>query len=148
MRIRREIAGALVHIDPEDAGKEILVDELAIQPEVVWILLITGGVIQIAIGTEVEVAAVVIGSLIKLLQQDEFGIGICDVGIAGAHFEPRDALMIGATGDADSVSHVEIAVGGVAGMERESEQSVFLVSATFDRLHWIASGNNLLEVQE
>src|SRR6478609_1367247 len=78
MRIRREIAGALVHIDPEDAGKEILVDELAIQPEVVWILLITGGVIQIAIGTEVEVAAVVIGSLIKLLQQDEFGIGICD----------------------------------------------------------------------
>ncbi len=72
VRVGFEVAGFLVHINPNDAGIEVLVDELGVMIVLILSALIPEGDIQIAVGAEPAGVNVVIGGFVHLVDEDDF----------------------------------------------------------------------------
>jgi hypothetical protein len=83
MRIRRQAAGLLVHIDAQDRGVEAFVDEASVVEGIVRAAAIADADVKIAIGAEVQIAAVVIAR----------GIELCDERLFLITLKARDTLM-------------------------------------------------------
>ena len=123
----REVGGALVHVQPQEAGEEILVDALAVVAEIILIALITQRDVEITVVAEMEVAAVVVAVIVVLREERLLGCAEADVGIGGRRFEPRQPLVPGEGSGGvrrQRIEEVEVTVRRVAGMEGDAEQTL------------------------
>ena len=83
VRIGREAAGLLIDIDPDDGGKEVFRNPLAVVELVILAALVTERNIEIAVRTEAKARALVIRGLVPLLDEDQLGGGIRGIATAG-----------------------------------------------------------------
>ena len=123
-----EAAGALVDVDAEDGGEEAAVDALSVVEVVVALAFVAGGEVEVAVGSEVEVATVVVVGAVELGDEDLFGVGVDEVGVREGGLEAGEAdveAVAEGGGGGDGVVDVKEAVGGVAGVEVEAEESTF-----------------------
>ena len=71
-----EVAAPLVNIDPQDAAEVVVVDSLAVAVLVIAAALIAEAHVQVTIRAEVQVAAVVVGVLVKLREHRRLGFDV------------------------------------------------------------------------
>ena len=69
MGIRSQVTGALVDIDPVDRGMEALVDEAGRIEGVAARAAVAATEVKVAIGTEVDIAAIMVGGRVRLGHQ-------------------------------------------------------------------------------
>ena len=78
MGVRLEVAGFLVDIDPQHRPEEIQVDPLGVLAVVIVRGLVADPGVKVAVGTEMNVTAIVVVIAIPLFDEDVFGGRIHD----------------------------------------------------------------------
>ena len=137
MGARGQRAGQIVHIDAEDGGEEILVDETGVVVLVVRPALVTGGDVEVAVRAEMHVPAVVVSRLIPLRDHRRFGSGIgrgrlivspgCAVRPETRHPLVKLCAGVGDGGDIHAVEDVKVSVLVVIRMEGHREDAAFRI---------------------
>ena len=87
------IAWLLVHVDTEDRGVEVLVDEASGVKRVATAASVAAANVKVAIRSEVEVAAVVIARRVELGNEGLFGLGVDREGLHARKQEAGDTLV-------------------------------------------------------
>ena len=75
VRVGREVPGPTIDIQAENGAKEIAVDDPAVAILVAAAPFVAQGHVEVTIGPEMDIAAVVIAGLVVLRDEREFGIG-------------------------------------------------------------------------
>ncbi len=117
-----QAAGLGVHIDAHQRREEIAGDVLGVAGGVVGVALVTQRRIQVPVGAEVQIAALMVAELVALLDQHLLGQRVGEVRVARADLEARQPLVAERT-DAGRVADVEEAVAGVVRMKRQAQQA-------------------------
>ena len=124
-RASKEVGGFDIDVDADEGGPEVFVEVLTVVVPVVLGPFVAPTHVEVAVRSEVEVAAVVVGALVQHFDEDLLGVGIGDgVGDAGG-FPAGEALVVGAVVDADAVDGEEESVAGVVGVEGDAEEALF-----------------------
>src|SRR5437867_13312106 len=97
MSIRSQTAGSPIHINAHDGGKEVLIYALGVMIIIVPAPLISQGHIQVTIRAEVQVAPVMIESLIVLDNVANAGGRIPLIGVGGRNIIARQNVMASAS---------------------------------------------------
>ena len=92
MRIRFQIARFFIHIDPQHAGEEILVDALTVITGIILVALVPKGNVEVAIRAKLQATSLVIGVVVGLFDEDELRSGVGDIGVAGRAGETGNPL--------------------------------------------------------
>lgn len=108
----RQAAEFFVHIDPQDRGVEVLVDETRVVEDVVGSTAIADADVKVTVRAEVQIASVVVACGITLRDERLFPLPV----------ESRHALME-LSADAQAVADEVAAVACELGMKREAEQA-------------------------
>ena len=83
VRIGRNTCRQIVHVNAQNGGEDIFVDKLGVVQAAVLVPLVAQRDVEVAIGTEMQIAAIVIVGLVILIDENEFGIRIGLVWIPG-----------------------------------------------------------------
>ena len=122
-----DIARKLVHVQPNDTGKKVLVHLLAVAPPVVGSAFVPQSHIQIPVGTKVNITAVVVVGLVQLIEIDDLGIRVRPYRIISRYQKTGypvapDALQIVRVKDENTLCLAK------AGMKGQTQQTVFAVT--------------------
>src|SRR5262249_43073058 len=124
MRSGREIFRTLINVEAQDAGKKVFIDALTIVTAVASVAFGAKRKVEVAVGTAMEIAGVVVFEIVELIDQNDFAGWIGGVWIRGGNFEARETIVTRGRRD---VEDVKIAVLFVVRMEGETEKALFAV---------------------
>ena len=128
MRVGWEASGPLVHVDSKNGAEEIFCNELAVIEVVASAAFVAKRDIKVSVGTEMNVAAIMIIRLVQLGNERRLGVRQSRVRIGRRDLEPRKAVIIAEAGGGcrhHRAKHVEVSVGLVARMKRQTQQASF-----------------------
>jgi hypothetical protein len=130
VRIARKAAGLIVHVQAHDAGEKVLVDPLAVEAGVVGVAFIPQGQVEIPVRAEMEIAGIMIGEIVALIDHHYFRTDHGLVRVGGRDFKARQPVMPGAGAGrlvgVERVPDVEETVRRIPGMKLQREQSFLL----------------------
>ena len=118
MGVRFDVPSLFIHVDAQDAGKEILGDLLAVSAGVVLIAFVPEGNVEISVGAELQRAAVVVVVVVRLFDQDQLGRGIGGVWISRQQLEAGKPLVKGAA-FIDRIENEKVTVARVIRVKRQ-----------------------------
>ena len=140
MRIGRQAARAIVHVNSHNRGKEIAIDDLCVGPASIGAAFVTEGDVEITIRSEVQIRAVMIVVAIDLIDETNFRIGIAAIWIGARDLIPgEDVVPPGRGGGAAGVPNVEVAVSSVTGVKSEAKETLFVIDEGIAEINNLAS---------
>ena len=93
MRIWFGIAGPFVHVQAQNAREKILIDPLTVLISVPGTPFVAHRDVEVTVGPEMEIAAVVIGLLVVLIDQDHLRARVRLVRIVRLRLKSGKALV-------------------------------------------------------
>ncbi len=118
-----QVAVGVVDVDAEQSPQEVF-EVLAGELGVVTASAVTESDVEVAIRTEGNRAAVVVGERLRDCHQDAFGIGVGTIGVVAGESKLREDLDMSFSGA--GVAEVELSIGLVLRVEAETEQAFFV----------------------
>lgn len=120
----REIARSLVDVDSKDGRKKIGRDLLTVSRLATLAAFISKRNIQISVRPEVEIACIVIGESVRLIDNDLFAVNIGNFAIRRRNLETRQSIETTSrkTGILRRIEDIKIAVGREIWMKGQSQK--------------------------